>query len=295
MAALLAVTGEIFQVLQQDLTGLDQLYQSMRTHLQDEIVQLGKGLRALCKGKSRRSRREIKTRRKVFEPYSEAEVFLSSREANAGTRDAGHAQKQYQLFAWSLAAEPDKLLKLRRESLSLLGRFIRMNEDLLRIKKFQELSQTALADILKTFKNRFPLHAHLTSSLTPSLFIEQDPATALSFTISKEVLSIIPQLSDYLCPICFSVSYKPVRLRCRHLFCIRCMVILQRQRRDPCPLRREEVVLEATSDNIDEELRKFMEANFKAEVAKNRDKMGLRLGLINGVLRTSNPRNAPSC
>ncbi|KIW94149.1 uncharacterized protein Z519_05465 [Cladophialophora bantiana CBS 173.52] len=279
IAALLAATSEIFQVLQRDLTGLDKLYQSVGTHLQDEIVQLGNGLRSLCKSKSRRSRREIKTWRKIFELYSEAEVFFSSHGANAGTRDAGHAQKQFQRFTWSLAAEPDQLLKFGTQSLSFLGRFIRINEDLLRIKKFQELSRTALANIIKKFKKRLPLHAHLASSLTASLFIEQDLATALSFIISKEVLSAIPQLSDYLCPICFSISYKPVRLRCRHLFCIRCMVVLQRQGRDPCPLCREDVVLEATSDNIDEELRKFMEANFKAEVAEKQRQNEVAAGI----------------
>jgi E3 ubiquitin-protein ligase BAH len=75
-------------------------------------------------------------------------------------------------------------------------------------------------------------------------------AKAICFNISEGILNVIPQLADYLCPICLSISYKPVRLRCGHVFCIRCLVVMQRARQDHCPLCRGQVVMEASSRSL---------------------------------------------
>ena len=72
-------------------------------------------------------------------------------------------------------------------------------------------------------------------------------AKAVCYTISEEILSIIPQLNDYLCPICFTIAYKPIRLRCNHIFCIRCLIVMQKARQGQCPLCRADVVAEADS------------------------------------------------
>lgn len=66
------------------------------------------------------------------------------------------------------------------------------------------------------------------------------------------------------------ITYKPVRLRCNHVFCIRCMIRLQRDNKDECPLCREKVVLEATEENLDTKLKKFLKSEFPDDVAEKR-------------------------
>lgn len=107
-------------------------------------------------------------------------------------------------------------------------------------------------------------------------------AKAVCFEISEKVLAVVPQLSDYLCPVCFNISYKPIRLRCGHVFCIRCMIIMQRAKSDHCPLCRGTVVMQADSGtlsdsqafvplirflgNLDPALMSFLKRYFPAEV-----------------------------
>lgn len=184
----------------------------------------------------------------IFELYTDAEIFMSSHEADAGARDAAHAQKQYSEFNKALAAHQDQILRLGKGGNSALDRFLRVNIQLLRLIKFQEINNTALNKILKKFDKRTALRARssVSNTLTQSHLMAQNLAKATCFTISEELLNIIPQLNDYLCPVCFSISYKPIRLRCGHIFCIRCMIVMQRQEQDKCPMCREGVVLEAS-------------------------------------------------
>lgn len=69
----------------------------------------------------------------------------------------------------------------------------------------------------------------------------------MCFKISEELISVIPQLNDYLCPVCYSIAFKPIRLSCGHIFCIRCMIVMQRAEEDHCPLCRGSVVMQADS------------------------------------------------
>lgn len=75
-------------------------------------------------------------------------------------------------------------------------------------------------------------------------------AKAVCFKVSEELLPIVPQLNDYLCPVCFNIAVKPIRLRCGHVFCIRCMITMQRAEADHCPLCRDAVVMEADSSKL---------------------------------------------
>jgi E3 ubiquitin-protein ligase BAH len=279
----LTADSEFFQTLRQELACLDDLQKAEHARLQDEINQLGRELRLLRESKSRRSKKEVETWRKIFEIYSDAEVFLSSHESDAGARDAAHAQKQLQFFTQSLTAQQSKeSFKLGNEANAALSQFLRINVKLLRLIKFQEINRTALNKIMKKFDKRTALHAQ--SSVAKSLrqsspFMVQDLAKATCFTISEEVLNVIPQLNDYLCPICFTISWRPIRLRCGHLFCIRCMVVLQREEKKHCPLCREEVVMEATERNIDKAMVKFLQAEFKADVKEKQKQNQIAAGI----------------
>lgn len=53
------------------------------------------------------------------------------------------------------------------------------------------------------------------------------PMTASSLTrllvqaVGETLLPIVPAVDDYACLICTSIAFKPIRLACGHLFCVR--------------------------------------------------------------------------
>lgn len=97
-------------------------------------------------------------------------------------------------------------------------------------------------------------------------------AKAVCAGVANEIIKIVPQLDDYLCPVCFSISYKPVRLSCSHVFCIRCMVQMQNAGTKYCPLCRDNVIMDADSANLDLELMDFLLRYFPKETrAKQRE------------------------
>ena len=53
-------------------------------------------------------------------------------------------------------------------------------------------------------------------------------AQSICYIVQQSVISIIPQLDDYSCPICMEIAFKPIRLSCGHLFCVRCLVKLKK-------------------------------------------------------------------
>lgn len=79
------------------------------------------------------------------------------------------------------------------------------------------------------------------------MLMSETMAKSVCAEVSNEIVKIVPQLDDYLCPVCFSISYKPVRLTCNHVFCIRCMVQMQKQKAKYCPLCRNDVIMHADS------------------------------------------------
>lgn len=117
----------------------------------------------------------------------------------------------------------------------------------------------------------FDKRTALTASQSFATFIASDPfissqlARVLCYALSERLLSIIPQLDDYLCPICSSISVKPVRLSCSHVFCVRCLVKLQREHKRFCPICRGDVVMQADSGNLDLGLLNFLKHYFPKE------------------------------
>jgi E3 ubiquitin-protein ligase BAH len=129
------------------------------------------------------------------------------------------------------------------------------------------------------------------STALPDTLISNDFSKALAAQVATDIVSVVPQLNDYLCPICFNIAYRPVRLRCGHLFCIRCIVMLQRQQRDMCALCRKPVVMDADSSkspssryntnradnhiaNIDPGMTEFLKRYFPEEVKEKKKDVG---------------------
>ena len=279
--------SEFFQILRRELRDLDSLQTKEQQIITEEIGRLAHQLQVLKVSNKKRSQQDIEQWRRLFELYAESEVFRSSHEADAGARDVRHAQTQLTLFSKQVQQQRNKGALMSRESNEAMDRFLKINIDLLRLMRFQEMNRIALTKILKKFDKRTALHARsaIPDSLRNGSVVSQDLARGTCYTIANELMSVIPQVNDYLCPVCFSITYKPVRLACDHVFCIRCLIIMQREEQGHCPLCRSDVIMKADSgkcffsliyqtdilthdstDNVDTQLMKFLEKNFKAEV-----------------------------
>ncbi|RMZ84317.1 hypothetical protein DV738_g695, partial [Chaetothyriales sp. CBS 135597] len=265
----LTAGSEFLGILRKELEALEKLQDKEEKQLHSEITQLGHDLRELKLSHKRRSKEEVETWRKVFEIYNDAEVFVSSHESDAGARDVEQAQKHFDWFLTQLA-EQRKRGEITIGDNDTLDRFIRINTNLLRLLRFQAMNRTAVSKIMKKFDKQTALHmrAALPTALerASAAALSDELARATSMTISHELVHLIPQLNDYLCPVCYGITYKPVRLPCNHVYCIRCMIVMQREKQNECPLCRAPVVLAADSDAVDYDLKHFLERNFKAEV-----------------------------
>lgn len=239
--------SEFFQILRREMLVLSNLQEREQNDLSQQVTQLGRDIGIITKSCSSRSKKTVYAWREILRLYTESQVFFSTGETDTGQRNVETAQQQLVKFQETLARDRG-IGKLGKESQVMLGKFMRINALLLQNLKFQDINRTALIKILKKFDKQTALRAR--SSLPeflPEPFLPQKMAKAVCYTISEEILSIVPQVNDYLCPICFSIAFKPIRLRCQHVFCIRCLITMQRTRQDQCPLCRQGVVMEACS------------------------------------------------
>ena len=81
---------------------------------------------------------------------------------------------------------------------------------------------------------------------------------ALCIRVTEDLATLIPPLNEYLCPVCYDIAYLPLNLPCGHLFCIRCVVKLQRRGVVACPTCREPVVRKAYIDGINADLTRHL-------------------------------------
>ncbi|KAM5388935.1 hypothetical protein ACJA88_000799 [Fusarium oxysporum] len=263
----LTFDAEFFEMLQSDVNNLDALQMEEEKTMTSEIVALGKEVEQVVKPK-RFSKTDLARWRQIFELYLDAEIFFATHEQDHGERSSQVALRQLQWFQDQVAKQNlVKDFKLP-ESKAAFTRFINLNASLLKNMQFQELNKTAVAKILKKFDKRtalgvarkFPTVVHSDKLLAGTI------ARDVCAQMSQELVSKVPQLNDYLCPVCFSVAYLPVRLDCQHVFCIRCVIKIQRRKEKHCPLCRADVVLKASAMNLDYELQKYMKKYFAKEV-----------------------------
>jgi len=167
-----------------------------------------------------------------------------------------------------------KLLKKFRhtkKNTQYFQNFYELNCELLKFLSFENLNTIAIRKIVKKFDKHTLLHG--SANFNKLITFEKTSLTTSTIeqVISTDIVKIMPQLDDYLCPICMSIAYKPVRLSCNHFFCIRCLIKLQRRNERKCPICRDPVVMNATEVNVDWELLEFMKMNFPKEVKQKQN------------------------
>ncbi|KAJ6551658.1 hypothetical protein B0H19DRAFT_175761 [Mycena capillaripes] len=210
--------------------------------------------------------------REIFQLYVESEIFESVSERNRGERTIEESETRLKLFAERVTIRglgDGRKLKLP-QSRKALESFLQLNLFILNVKKFELANAEATRKILKKHTKRTALPV-TDSSNTTSLALLPANDTSLPRILVQELgttlLPIIPSLDDYSCLICISIAFKPIRLSCGHLFCVRCLVKMQKRGSAQCPMCRAPCVLLADRSNVDWALLNFMRDWFPEESA----------------------------
>ena len=120
--------------------------------------------------------------------------------------------------------------------------------------QFQHANSEATRKILKKHAKRtalpLPEHESHNTDDNLSLILSPRPLSTplpriLVQAIGEILLPVIPHIDDYSCLICTGVAFKPIRLQCGHLFCVRCLVKMQKRGQGDCPMCRAKTVLVA--------------------------------------------------
>ncbi|RPD52717.1 hypothetical protein L226DRAFT_550861 [Lentinus tigrinus ALCF2SS1-7] len=230
---------------------------------------------------------DLETWRQIFQLYVESDIFQGHQERFRGERDVEDAEARLAAFTARLQeglANGSMKLKLK-QSHTALQSFMELNTFILDLRKFQHVTSEATRKILKKHAKRtaLPLAPDLASPFTVSpesperavvlaRSTRQSESLSLSLllvqALTETLLPIIPHIDDYSCVICTSLAFKPIRLRCSHLFCVRCLVKLQKRGEQHCPMCRAPTVLSADRSNVDWALLNFMKDWFPVEARK---------------------------
>ncbi|CAO3620315.1 unnamed protein product [Mucor hiemalis] len=213
--------------------------------------------------------------RKIFAIYMDAQIFQGTAESDRTFRSVERAKTQMGWFVEQLS-KSNLLIKLRtKESKHAFEQFIKLNTELITMKHYQVLNQTAIRKILKKHDKRSGLTASQSFPEVVSMDQLFSPKLAgiLYATITSRLTTIIPQPEDYSCPVCMNVAWRPIRLACNHVFCVRCLIKAQKKGMHSCPLCRHPTAIKtATALNLDEGLQNFLKLYFPIEIKdKKRD------------------------
>ncbi|KAF2429626.1 RING-14 protein [Tothia fuscella] len=269
-----------FNMLQSELFELASLQEAEKQKLYSNITEVGKTLARVTEPDGSKATKDLAHWRNLFELYINSRVFFATTEQDHGAQKFAEAQRRFKLFL-EQASKMRFLGKFKRKaSGEALQQFLHINTELLQNLRFHEMNQTAMNKILKKFDKRTALGVKATfpTRLPPSM-LSENIAKSLSAQVATDIISIVPQLDDYLCPICSELAWRPVRLRCQHVYCIRCLVILQRDGTTRCPLCRDNVVMQADARHIDEEMIVFLKKYFSTEV-KQKQKLNERAAFV---------------
>lgn len=205
--------------------------------------------------------------------YLDSEVYFKYNETSVSKFERNNTQIKENLEAFVKRAAQSHITESfhNKQSLVAYHRFLEMNFNLLKIIQFQSINSEALRKILKKFdkqtslniKYKFPTLVHHDSVVLRSTSLAQ----SVCYIIQSSISSVVPQIDDYVCPICMSIAFRPIKLECGHIFCVRCLVKLKQQDKTSCPLcRKENAVSQADSTNLDKEKMQIMKNYFPEEV-----------------------------
>ncbi|TFK68062.1 hypothetical protein BDN72DRAFT_769922 [Pluteus cervinus] len=230
------------------------------------------GLISVHAPRSASHKNDLYSWREIFQLYVEAEVFENVHEVGRGERSLEDSETRLRQFVERITQRGLTKKRLKNQaSADGLKNFLELNLFILNIKKYQFANAEATRKILKKHAKRTALpfvlqsqEEHGTSLILPLANATSLPRIFVQ-AVGEILLPIIPHIDDYACLICLCLAFKPIRLGCGHLFCVRCLVKMQKQGKGNCPMCRAPTVLVANRSNVDWALINFMQDWFPLE------------------------------
>ncbi|KAK5710548.1 hypothetical protein LTR17_018820 [Elasticomyces elasticus] len=273
----LSTAKEFFNMLAPKLAELEQLRELQTRELEEKILDLGElienvvqPVREGWESKRQMSYRDLYFWREMFRLYIEHPIFYSSTEQNRGALTFYEAKSRMESYDRKLR-ETGLLAKMKTpQALLASQRFLDLNVEILRNMRFQEMNAQAMTKILKKFNKR----THLEGQQFRQELVSKYPALLppsnrngaggaggfansiardMHAEISSKVLSIVPQVDEWNCPVCYEMAWRPAD----HV-----------QR---CPTCNAETVARADGRHINYEAMDFLEKYFPMET-KQRQK-----------------------
>ncbi|PKY14455.1 hypothetical protein RhiirB3_400307 [Rhizophagus irregularis] len=265
--------SEFFDTLLEEVSQLNQLQQQNKDEYMDRVKRLGDILIKVTSP----YKKDMYTWREIFQLYLRAEIFIGNTEADRDEHDLEFTQKQFKWISDELSrTDLPRKFKLS-SSKEAFQEFLRINNDLIMMKQFQYINKTAMSKILKKHDKR----TYLTASFKFGKLLKHDSyftgtmGKSLCHVMNKQLSTITPQIEDHTCPICTFIYWKPIRLCCGHVFCVRCLIKSERKKMRNCPIcRYEDAVHKADSSNLDIPLQNFIKLYFPREVKAKREENG---------------------
>lgn len=258
---------EFFTRLTSEVSGLEKLQEREEKRMNIKIEDLGRQVAKLTDPDHRSSRKMLSAWRQLFQMYVEEGIFFGTTEMDHKSHNADKAMQRLAEFS-NKVAKAGLVEKMKKKgNLNALKAFMHINREILQGLRFGEINHSAMLKILKKFDKRTALGVKSTfpQQVEYPEFSEH-LAKAVCAEVNTQILSHVPQLDDYSCPMCFEIKWRPVKLGCGHTFCIRCLIVMQNNKQHNCPFCREKTVVAANSDNLDLEQAAFLKRWFPDEV-----------------------------
>ncbi|CCO33766.1 putative RING finger protein C6B12,07c [Rhizoctonia solani AG-1 IB] len=267
------------RVLATALSSLGSLQTRTQMRISDQIFSLADTVSS-CSGPPARDRKsDLYAWREIFQLWVECQIYqggATERErasGESGIRDVAEAEKRLGMFASEVVKRGlgDRRTLKSIKSRDALQTFLSLNVHILDLKKFEMANAEAARKILKKHEKRTALPTATSLAVLPISRGTGELPQMLITTLTETLLPVLPSLEDYSCLICTSIAFKPIRLACGHLFCVRCLVKMQKRGQAECPLCRSSCVLVADGSNLDVGLMNFMKEWFPKETKEKSD------------------------
>lgn len=253
----LTTAANFFDLLDPKLAELDRIQQAESKRLETSIVQLGSAIEDLTEPQTGKTGKvkpkvDVDIWREILALYIDSTVFFSSHEQDHGSRTFYKAKTQMEQFSDKLVKQGlVKKFKSRR-SATAFDQFVTINLDILKAMRFQEINMEATRKILKKFDKRTALGAGKTyQGMSLSGPFAKSVAKDMCAAMTTKIVTVVPQMDDYICPICYGLAWRPIRLQCcNNVYCIRCIIQLQRDGNEKCPMCRSATVMLASPGEL---------------------------------------------
>ncbi|ENI01473.1 hypothetical protein COCC4DRAFT_53206 [Bipolaris maydis ATCC 48331] len=258
---------EFFTRLTSEVSGLERLQEREQKRMNVQIEALGKQVAKLTDPDRRTTRKMLTTWRKIFQIYVEEGIFFGTTELDHKSHDSEKATARLAIFSNKIAKAGLVEQLKKKDNLAALNTFMHINREILQGLRFGEINHNAMIKILKKFDKRTALGVKSTFPRQVEYpEFSEHLAKAVCAEVNTQILSHVPQIDDYSCPMCMEIQWRPVKLSCNHTFCIRCLIVMQNNKQYNCPFCRQRTIFHANSDNLDTEKAAFLKKWFPQEV-----------------------------